>query len=122
MRNRSEHTFVLAGLIAILAGPHAWPAQAAPLSGPQACSVLKKLMGVHDAVPPSRLDQTWSCDVTTDDDNSHPDWWVIGLRSFRQCEGICSNLRGWFAIHRKTGEIREWDVAELKVGGPIGSP
>jgi hypothetical protein len=93
-----------------------------PLSDQQACTTLMNRMGVHDAVPRAKLKDTWSCDITTDDDKSHPEWWVIGLRSFRQCDGICSNLRGWFAVNRVTGEVREWDVGEFTIGGPVGPP
>ena len=94
----------------------------ARLSGSQACLLLKKRMGTHYGVPPTALNKTWFCDITQDDDNSHPHWWVIGLRSFRQCDGICSNLVGWFSVNRITGEVREWDVANYAVGAPIGKP
>jgi hypothetical protein len=85
----------------------------------KACSLLMERMAVHDGVAPSQVTETWFCDVTVDPGNSHPDWWVIGLRSFRQCDGPCSNLRGWFGVNRKTGEIREWDLNEYAPGAPI---
>jgi hypothetical protein len=80
-------------------------------------------MSVHDGVPPTALDKTWFCDIAKDPYNENPlDWWVIGLRSSRQCHGICSNLRGWFAVNRLTNEVREFDIGERAVGGPIGEP
>lgn len=97
-------------------------AESAPLSGPQACSALMKRMGSHDGVPTADLEKTWFCDITEDDDNLHPQWWLIGLRSSRQCDGICSNLRGWFAVNRKSGEVREWDMENFTVGTPIAEP
>lgn len=89
------------------------------LPEPKACSLLMQRMATHDGLPQSKVNETWFCDVTLDPDNSHPDWWVIGLRSFRQCGGICSNLRGWFGVNRRSGEIREWDMSESVPGDPI---
>jgi hypothetical protein len=96
---------------------------ATPSSRSKACSILKERIGVHDGVPPTALDKTWFCDFLEDPYGENPpDWWVIGLRSFRQCDGICSNLRGWFAVNRLTNEVRNFDVGEYTVGEPIGKP
>ena len=124
MRFRTEHMIRLMVLVAMLIAGSAQAAQNAPLSSQRACKLLLERMGVHDGVPSAKLKKTWRCDITEDSDNEHTDWWVIGLRSFRKCAGWweCSNLRGWFAVNRNTGEIREWDVGEDAVGGPIGSP
>ena len=96
-------------------------AQQAPLSEQRACTRLMKRMGTHDGEAPENLRQTWFCDVTTTN-YDHPDWIVIGLRSFRECDGFCSNLRGWFAVNRKTGEVREWNVGDWTIGDPIREP
>ena len=87
MRHRTDQATLVAGLIASFAIANAWAAQEALLSAPQACSLLKKRMGIRDGVPPSDLEKVWSCDVMPDDRSKHSDWWVIGLRSFRQCDG-----------------------------------
>ena len=92
------------------------------LSGPEACKRLMERMGVHDGVSPDKLKQTWFCGTATDSKNDHPDWLVIALRSFRECDGFCSNLRGWFAVNRNTGEVREWNVGEWMIGKQIGQP
>jgi hypothetical protein len=97
-------------------------AELALLSGPQACSALMKRMGSHDGVPSANLEKTWFCDIAADDYDDHPEWWLIALRSFRQCDGICSNLRGWFGVNRKSGEVREWDMTNFTVGEPIDKP
>jgi hypothetical protein len=122
MRPRTVHMLSLVGLTAIAAVARAEDSQTTDMSGPQACAALKKRMALYDHVATADLDKTWFCDITNDDYGAHPEWWVIGLRSFRQCEGICSNLRGWFAVNRKTGEVREWNTGEDELGGPIGSP
>ena len=96
---------------------------ATPSSDSKACSVLMERLGAHDGVPPTTLDKTWFCDVAKDPYNENPvDWWVIGLRSSRQGDRIRSNLRGWFAVNRLTNEVREFDMDEHAVGGPIGKP
>jgi len=96
---------------------------AAPSSDSKACSVLKERIGVHHGLPPTALDKTWFCDIAKDPYYENPpDWWVIRLRSSRQCDGICSNLRGWFAVNRLTNEVREFDMGRHAVGGPIGQP
>jgi hypothetical protein len=113
---RVKYIAALGMLAVIFASAHGVASQPAAPPEAQACLVLKKRMGVHDKVPPSELDKTWFCDVATWND---PTWWIIGLHSFRQCDGICSSLRGWFAVNRRTGEVREWDVGEWTVGGPV---
>ena len=96
---------------------------ATPSSNSKACSVLKERIGVHDGVPPTALGKTWFCRIAKDPYGENPpDWWVIGLRSSRQCDGICSNPRGWFAVNRLTNEVREFDMGKHAVGGPIGKP
>jgi hypothetical protein len=118
MRFRPEHVLIFATFVTLIAFTPANAAEAATLSASQACLILKKRMGVHDGVPP----KMWFCDVTLDVGHEHPRWWVIGLRSFRRCDYICSNLRGWFAVNRLTGEVREWEMGEDMLGGPIGKP
>jgi hypothetical protein len=122
MRFHNAHMFSFVAWIAIAVVARAEDSQTPAVSGPEACAALKKRMAVHDHVATADLDKTWFCDITNGDDEAQPEWWVIGLRSFRQCDEICSNLRGWFAVNRKTGEVREWNMGEDVLGGPIGSP
>jgi len=101
----------------------AWPVSCAQsaeriLSEERACSILRERMAVHEGVPPARAQKTWFCDVASTTDER---WVVIGLHSYRQCDGICSSLRGWFAVNRQTGRIHEFDVADMKVGPPFDS-
>ena len=120
MHLRVTPAVVLLGVVGVLGSAAPTPAQT--ISEAQACSVLKKRIGVHDGVAPAKVEKLWFCDVTTDPDHSHPGWLVIGLRSYRECDGICSNLRGWFAVNRKSGEVREWDMGAFQVGARIGVP
>lgn len=47
-------------------------------------------------------------------------YYVLALHSTRpDCEGICSTSMGWFAIHKTSGRVFEWDVAESILGAPI---
>lgn len=87
------------------------------LSANEACGRLKSVMAQHDGVPAAQIQKTWFCDPTPWDE--HPGWMLIGLRSYRQCEGICSNLRGWFYVKRSTGEIRE-AVGDFEIGPKVG--
>jgi hypothetical protein len=87
----------------------------APDTEDWACSVLIKRMAANDHLPIRKAKKLWFCDIALDDDGDHPEWYVIGLRSHRDCE-ICSNLRGWFAVHRITGEVRNWNGPDQAVG------
>ncbi len=58
----------------------------------------------------------WYCDFATYDDER---WYLIALRSNRKCDGICSNLMGWYAVRRSTGAIHDWDMAAYKVGSTL---
>ena len=101
-------------LVVFLASPaESVGAQVATFTGKRACSALRTVVGAHDAVPPSKVQKTWFCDPLPDD---YGEWTVIGLRSYRRCDGICSNLRGWFAIHKTTGQVRDFNVGDMEVG------
>ena len=96
---------------------------ATPSSELKACSLLKERIGVHDGVPSTALGKTWFCDIAKDPYGENPpDWWVIGLRYSRQGDRIRSNRRRWFAVNRLTNEVREFDMGEHAVGGPISKP
>lgn len=47
-------------------------------------------------------------------------FYVLALHSNRRCDGICSTNMGWFAVQKGTGRVFEWDVAEMKLGRPVG--
>lgn len=48
-------------------------------------------------------------------------FYVLALHSNRHCDGICSTNMGWFAVEKRTDRVFEWDVAEMKLGQPVGS-
>jgi hypothetical protein len=52
-------------------------------------------------------------------DSSPAEFYVMALHSNRICEGICSTNMGWYAIHKATGRVYEWDVGEWKLGPPL---
>ncbi|QIK77989.1 hypothetical protein G7077_02750 [Sphingomonas piscis] len=46
-------------------------------------------------------------------------FYVLALHSNRKCDGICSTNMGWFAVKKRTGRVFEWDVVEMRLGGPL---
>jgi hypothetical protein len=88
------------------------------ISPTRACTLLRNRIGTLDGLSASAADKLWDCDITTAAD---PDWYVIGLRSHRNCASWaeCSNLRGWFAVNRRSGHVRYWNTAEYVVGDEI---
>jgi hypothetical protein len=98
------------------------PCGAAPPAGiltqQDACALLKKRVAKSLNLPESGPAKVggWFCDFSTLA-NSH--WYVIALRSNRHCEGICSNLMGWYAVNRSSGSVHQYDVADLRVGAKV---
>ncbi len=82
-----------------------------------ACRLVTAMVRERHEVPEN---VSISCDHLTarppDDD-----LYVFALRSDRTCDYICSNLMGWFAVRRATGQIYEWDIGEWQVGRPLGA-
>ena len=84
------------------------------LSQDSACAVLKKrIVKLRVLSQSSPIANGWYCDFSTLGDER---WYVIALRSNRKCEGICSNLLGWYAVDRSNGAVHEFDMADVKVG------
>ena len=109
--------FALLLCVTALAPCHAGP-PAAILTQQDACSLLKKRIAKLENLLESGPAAAggWFCDFSTSEDNQ---WYVIALRSNRQCEGICSNLMGWYAVNRSSGSVHRYDVAELRVGAEV---
>jgi hypothetical protein len=88
------------------------------LSSEVACARLQARVAKISGIPSSGPKGLgWYCDFA---DSARIDWFVIALRSGRRCEGICSNLMGWYAVQKTTGSINEYDVGEMTIGGPLG--
>ena len=82
----------------------------------QACSVVQKLVATASGLPPTGpKGMGWFCDHLDPQDK----WFVLALRSNRKCEGICSNLMGWYAVNKASGKVHEYNVANLEVGAVI---
>ena len=113
---RSSSPFALLLCITAMAPCHA-ESPAGILSQQDACSVLKKRIAKLENLPEGGpAEGGWFCDFSTSRDNQ---WYVIALRSNRHCEGICSNLMGWYAVNRSSGSVHQYDVAELRVGAEV---
>jgi hypothetical protein len=112
---RSSSALPLLLCFASLAPCHATPPSG--LTQQDACTLLQKRISKVRGLPESGpIGMGWFCDFS-DLGNKH--WYVIALRSNRQCEGICSNLMGWYAVNRVSGSIHQYDMAELKVGSKL---
>jgi hypothetical protein len=97
------------------------PCRASPPAGvvtqQDACSLLKKRIAKLERLPESGpAGVGWFCDFSTLSNNQ---WYVIALRSNRHCEGICSNLMGWYAVNRSSGSVHRYDVGELEIGAEV---
>ena len=82
-----------------------------------ACNVVKTRVAAVRGFPTSSVAY---CDVIPPD-GSPAGLYVLALHSNRRCDGICSTTMGWFAVQRATGRVFEWDVAEDRLGPPVGT-
>src|SRR3954468_20621880 len=89
------------------------------LTADGACTVLKARMArfYRSSMATINAAPTFGChwDVLPDD-GAVPGYFVIGLRSGRKCQGICSNLVGWYAVRKRDAQVREWNTADVKIG------
>src|SRR5689334_18468852 len=93
------------------------PLHAAPVRTEKAaCDRVKTRMSAIRHFPVSVVA---FCDTIRAAD-SPKGYYVLALHSNRRCEGICSTNMGWFAVHKKTGRVFEYDTAEMRVGRPVG--
>jgi hypothetical protein len=85
-----------------------------------ACARLKTAVARLSRVPESGpVGLAWFCDFSTiAADTSY----VIALRSNRKCDGICSNLMGWYAVDWTNGSVHDFDTAAMKVGRRLNRP
>jgi hypothetical protein len=111
--------FTLLGVV-ILVAPFQQVVAKPPLTKLQACAVLKRRIAKSDGIPETGpINMGWYCDFSPLSDTH---WYVIALRSNRRCDGIFSNLMGWYAVNRSSGSVNEYDVADLEVGAALGDP
>ncbi len=101
-------TAILATLIA--AGPAQGSTSVAAVSDEAtACARVKSRVAAELHFPASGPPGGWFCDFASGWDRT---LYVIALRSNRQCPEICSNLMGWYAIQKLTGEVGRFDLDE----------
>ena len=78
-----------------------------------ACTALKKTVAALDNLPVSGPpNMGWFCDFA---DSTDPDLFVVALRSNRRCPEICSNLMGWYAVRKSTGQVLSYDINDETV-------
>jgi hypothetical protein len=94
-------TRCLTAVLALLVAANA----AAALLPDGACAVVKKAVARRDGLPESGPPGLgWFCDVTPDREAR---LFIVALRSTRPTP--YSNLMGWYAVDRVSGELFRWD-------------
>lgn len=111
-------------LLVLASPPQVWAApQVKPMDQGSACALLKKREAKAASIPETGpVGLGWFCDFHAFEDSRDHRWFLIALRSNRQCDGPCSNLMGWFAIDRHNGTIHSFNMAEYAVGPAIKFP
>ncbi len=79
-----------------------------------ACLAVKKRLAAFRHYP---MEMMAYCDVLST--YVPRGYYVMAIHSRRACEGICSTNMGWFAIHKATGRVFEWDVTEDRPGPEV---
>lgn len=103
------------GRIALFLSGCAW---SQPVADAQAaCAVATSRVTAQRDLPPSHVAR---CDSIPEADGLNG-YYILAL--FAHCsEEVCGSTNmGWFAVRKATGEVFEWDVAEWKIGQPVGS-
>jgi len=86
----------------------------------EACVVVKKHVAIEASLPETGPPgMGWFCDFSGFRDSRDERWFLIALRSNRPCDGICSNLMGWYAVERTTGSLHDFDMGENEIGREI---
>lgn len=107
--------------VAYLLAASLWQAAEAPheqrvATAEAACSRVTAVVTEHHQVPAGVIGY---CDHIQKED-SPAGFFVLALRSTRECDYICSNLMGWFAVQASTGQVFDYEVGESRIGEPIG--
>ncbi len=106
----------LTGLLLAFVGNQGVPSSVAgPVGSPDAACLQAMASYAVAYVQPL---STAYCDIIPDD-ASPTEFYVLALRSGRACDGICSDLMGWFGVERSTGKVYDWDITENLPGEPI---
>ncbi|HEX2763488.1 MAG TPA: hypothetical protein VHM92_06540 [Allosphingosinicella sp.] len=109
----------IASVALLAASLFLWPASAhaAPVrTGGAACALAKSRVAAHLHRSRSSIP---GCE-TIDAAYSPRGFYVLALRGWCREEVCGSTLIGWFAVEKRNGRLFEWDVAELRLGRPIG--
>lgn len=94
-------TRLLTAVLAVLAST--WATAALLPDG--ACAVVKKAVAKRDGLPASGPPGLgWFCDITPARDSR---LFIVALRSTKPTP--YSNLMGWYAVDRISGELFKWD-------------
>ena|ERR1700734_3902095 len=87
------------------------------ISRTAACARLQARVAQISGLPVSGpVGLGWYCEFANSTDIG---WFVIALRSGRHCDGICSNLMGWYSVKKSSGNVHEYNVADMSIGAPL---
>ena len=103
------------GLIALFLSGCAWSQPVADIQA--ACAEATSRVTAQRGLPTSHVAR---CDSIPEPDVVDG-YYILAL--FAHCsEEVCGSTNmGWFAVRKATGEVFEWNVAEWKLGQPLGS-
>lgn len=89
------------------------PAHATPVrSGEAACALAKARVAAHLHRTRASIP---ACETLRAVDSPRA-YYILALRGWCR-ETICgSTLIGWFAVHKRSGRVFEWDVGEDRLG------
>lgn len=91
-----------------------------PLDQDAACAIVRKHAAKEASLPETGpVGIGWFCEFVGFDDRRDETWFLIALRSNRQCDGICSNLMGWYAVKRANAALHEFDMGKSEIGREI---
>ena len=83
-----------------------------------ACAIATERVTALRGLPTSHVAL---CDHGSDDD-ADGGYYIMALRAHCTTEAVCGSTNmGWFAVSKTTGEVFEWDVAELRAGPRVKS-
>jgi len=104
--------FLAAGLLQLASPANTEPVRTAE----EACRAVKVQFSARHHVPISTIA---FCDVIPAARRSS-EYYILALQGRRaDCDGICSTNTGWFAVHKKSGRVFEWNMASDKLGHAI---
>jgi hypothetical protein len=117
MLGRAALFFAAFFLISVNASEAAPPGR--PMSQDAACGLLRsRLSSMSHVVEGNRIGSNWYCEFGRFHDKRDLRWFLVAVRSHRQCVGTCNDLMGWYEVDRRTGAMDHVNVANREIDAP----